>query len=144
MKVLTLFVLSILVAGCVTTKTIVRPDEARRAINFESEGARDTFNCTLSRIRSYHPLDNKQDNESTASLTDLIVFKREYYLSDSAYFNFLLDKTDSNRDAVISKPEANALYKIYFPSHAYIEVGPNGSFFQRASASVRKPRCDIR
>lgn len=140
---ISIILVTTLLGGCITTRNIVRPDEQRKAIKFETEEARDTFNCTIVMVRKKFPLDNKQINTSGAHFTAFLSYKNEYYLSDAAYFNSLVDKADSNGDAVITKTEANYLYKSYFAHHEYINVEPTDGIIKRLEAGQKKPLCDI-
>lgn len=137
------FVLSTIIGGCVYQREIMRPDEKRQAINFSSDSARNTFTCTIKKIEEKFPLDKKQKDSTTANLLIVNLYTKDYFLSENAYFNYIVGKTDTNKDSTISKEEAIYLYKSYFPNHRYVVLTPEDGFFKDIEAMALKPFCDI-
>ena len=142
-KILILPLMLMAISGCVYRKEIVRPDDLRKPINFSSESARDTFTCSLKRIEDRFPFDKKQENLTNARFLILTLYRKEYFLSENAYFNSIIEKTDSNKDSIISKEEANALYKSYFLNHKYVDLQPGDGVFKQLGASISTPLCDM-
>ena len=130
-------------SGCVYQKSIVRPDEKPMPINFSSDKARETFECTLRVIKSRYPQDIKQKESTSANLLFINLYRKDYFLSEAAYGNYIIEKTDINKNMLISKEEANFLYKSYFPNHKYVSVDPGAGFLRRIEAAAVAPLCNI-
>lgn len=88
--------------GCLTlySKTeVVRGEEPRRPVAFESPQAAETFYKAM------------KDKSASLGGTEVCVpfitlYSRERQLSDSAHFNDCVDRCDTNRDGMITLVEA--------------------------------------
>lgn len=132
-----------ILASCIHHKEIMRPDEKRAAVSFSSEQARSTFTCTFRQIEARHPWDKKQKESTSADLLFINLYQKDYFLSESAYFNSIVDKADLNRDLILTKSEVISLYKLYFPNDRYVQIGSGDGYLKQAQARMVTPRCDI-
>lgn len=96
-----------LVPGCLTlfSKTeVVRGDEPRRPIRFESARAAETFNKTL-KDKSAHL------GGTHLGVPFVTLYSKQRQLSDSAHFNDCVARCDTDQDGVVTLAEAQIFEK---------------------------------
>jgi hypothetical protein len=100
--------LSLCAGGCLTiySKTeVIRGDEARRPIRFESALAAHHFNTHMED-------QSAQLAHSHLSLPFVTFYSRQQVLSDNAFFNDQVGKCDTDQDGVISLEEAKVYARV--------------------------------
>jgi hypothetical protein len=109
-KHIALATLGILLAGCITHKTVVYQDVERAKITFESDAAARLFYETLSRNSG-----DPKHSESTTTISIPIIFENEQktVAGPNVKFNAAVADCDSNKDGVITEQEA----RIYANHH---------------------------
>ena len=94
--------------GCLTlfSKTeVVRGEESRRPIRFESQQAAEQFNEAV-RWKS------KQLGGTHLGVPFVTLYSRDRQLSDSAHFNDCVARCDTDQDGVITLAEAKIFAKV--------------------------------